>query len=415
LTSEYRKLKARHETLITQHEHLKMGHEELKDLYTKTDSRARALETLHQDGTQEGYIKDLQARIEENDNLIATQEQQLEDYRISKEKQERELNSLRPYAVRVRELDDECKMLKSENDSLAKKANMVDHFQRKLESLNATERENTSLRQRIDTLQDNLKDYDKVYLENEKLKNTLPEYEKKFSDYEMEATNLNAMCSMYKNNLRTKEVEIETLNARQASDERFIQELQETIRAGNPATFSPNSPAGGSGNLTLEEELAQAPDPTPNYLLEISRLQAENQLLKSGSAGTTNATLRVDLEESERKCQRLAENLRNLTEQQAVTQKQLEAVLKTSTNEKYVQAVDNAMKAGPFKMLTEEFYRDSAIASTRDLERKAAEELKVAKAKLADAQSELTSQYRDLLAAKADCTLNPHVYVSYWN
>lgn len=404
LTSEHRKLKTRHETLITQHEQLKMGHEELKDLYTKADSRVRALETL-QDGNQERALKDLQARFEENEVLIASQENQLDDYRVSKEKQERELNSLRPNAVRVKELVDETKELKSQNDALAKKANMVDHFQRKLETMNSVERENKSLHGRIDILERNMKDFNEVFQQNVKLENTINEYGIKFAAYERELNTLTSEYNVSKKESRQKEDEIETLKIRQAADERFIQDLQEQLRSGSTVPISPHSPAEGR-NLTLEEELEQAPDPTTNYLLEISRLQAENQLLKSGSAGGSNATLRIDLEESDRKCQRLAENLRDLTEQQAITQKQLEAVLKTSTHEKYVSAVDEALKLGPFKMLMVEFYRDNAIASTRDLERKANEELKATKAKLADVQSEVTAHHRDLLAVQADCTLS---------
>ena len=57
-------------------------------------------------------------------------------------------------------------------------------------------------------------------------------------------------------------------------------------------------------------------------------------------------------------------------------------------------------------MLMENFYRDNAIARTRDIERKTTEELIVTKAKLADAQFELTSQTRDLLAAKAECKIS---------
>jgi protein HOOK3 len=283
----------------------------------------------------------------------------------------------------------------------------------KLESLNNTERDNKALRGRIDTLEANMKDYNRVYQQNERQKNTIMEYEKKFADYEVEITNLNAEFASWKKDSREKDLEIESLKATQAADEKFIQELQEQIKTSEPEPHSPGSPTGGRRNLTLEEELNQAPDPTPNYLLEISRLKAENQLLKSGSAGNTNATLRIDLEESERKCQRLAENLRKLTEQQAITQKQLEAVLETSSNEKYVSAVDEAMKQGPLKMLMVEFYRDNAIASTRDLARKATEELKATKAKLAETQMSLTAQYRDLLAAQADCTLFPKKYVRY--
>lgn len=406
LLSDHRKLRLKNEDLLTRYERLGISHEELKEHYHKADDRVRVLETL-QEGDQEGYIKDLKARLEETDLLIGSQERQLEDFQTSRDKQERELISLRPYAPRVKELRDECNILKSENETLLKKANMVDHFQRKLEGLNMIERENASLRQYIDTLQENLKDFDKVHLDNEKLRNTLPEYEKKFSYYELEVNNLNNLSNIYKDASRAKDVEIETLKARQASDERFIQEYQESMKTGNSAPFSPSSPASGPRNMTLEDELAAVPDPTPNYLLEISRLQAENQLLKSGSSGTTNATLRIDLDESERKSKRLSETIRALTEDLALKERQLAAVLEASPHEKYVAAgVDAALKLGPFNILTKEFCRDQVIARTRDIERKATEELKVTKAKLQDVESQLNSQHRDLLAAKADCKLS---------
>jgi protein HOOK3 len=391
---------------MTQHEHLNLSHQELKEAYAQKDSQLRSLEDS-QDGHQESYIKDLKTRIEENETLIAQQEQQLDDHRVSKERQQRELISLRPAASRVVELEDEFKVMKSENESLTKKANMVDHYRGKLEILNAIDRENKSLRDRIDVLEGNLKEYDRVHDANERLQRTNKENEIRFGQYEKEIINLSATSNMYKEDARAKQAEIDKLKAQQASDELFIDDLQQQlIQSGNHAALSPDSPADGPRKLTLQEELELAPEPTPNYPLEISRLRAEISLLKSASAGTANATLRIDLEESERARDRLSKNLKDLTDEHAITHSQLKAVLATASTEKYVVlAIDEALKAGPLKLLTNEFYRDRAIAITRDLERKATEELKATKAKLADVQSELTSQYRELLDAKADCKL----------
>ena len=395
---------------MTQHEHLNLRHQELKDVYTQKDSQLRSLQDS-QDGNQESYIKDLRTRIEENENLIAQQEQQLEDYRVSKEKQHRELISLRPAASRAVELEDESKVMKSENDSLTKKANMVDHYRGKLEMQNAIERENKSLRDRIDVLEGNLKEYDRVHDHNERLQRTDKENTIRFGQYEKDIINLNATSNMYKDDARAKQAEIDKLKAQQAADELFIDELQQQLlQSGNHAPHSPDSPGDGPRKLTLQEELEQAPGPAPNYPLEISRLKAEISLLKSASAGTANATLRIDLEESEKARGRLSENLKDLTDEQAITQSQLKAVLATASTEKYVVlAIDEALKAGPLKLLTNEFYRDRAIAITRDLERKATEELKATKAKLADVQSELTCQYRELLEVKADCKLSSNI------
>ena len=398
---------------MTQHEHLNLSHQELKEAYAQKDSQLRSLEDS-QDGHQESYMKDLKTRIEENETLIAQQEQQLDDHRVSKERQQRELISLRPAASRVVELEDEFKVIKSENESLTKKANMVDHYRGKLEILNAIDRENKSLRDRIDVLEGNLKEYDRVHDANERLQRTNKENEIRFGQYEKEIINLSATSNMYKEDARAKQAEIDKLKAQQASDELFIDDLQQQlIQSGNHAALSPDSPGDRPRKLTLQEELELAPEPTPNYPLEISRLRAEISLLKSASAGTANATLRIDLEESERARDRLSKNLKDLTDEYAITHSQLKAVLATASTEKYVVlAIDEALKAGPLKLLTNEFYRDRAIAITRDLERKATEELNATKAKLTDVQSELTSQYRELLDAKADCKLSSNLTYS---
>jgi protein HOOK3 len=378
-----------------------MMHDQLKDTNSKLDGQLRALQDAN-DGDQEGLINILKTQIEENNNLIATQEQQLEVDRVTRETLQKEVNILRPGASRQTELEDEVKVLKAEKDSLVKKANMVDHFQKKLELQNLQEKENATLREHIDVLQGNQKEFDKVHQDNEALNRTVTEYKAIFVKYESDVNELLERKRFYEDELREKEKKIETLNARQSADEAYVRDLEETLKTGNHTGFAPESP-GGKGTLTLEEELAQSTDATPNYLLEISRLKAEVQLLKSGSAGTTNATLRIDLEEAERIRKRLDENLRLATEKHAVVQKQLEAVLTTSSDEKLVTAFEAAMKAGPLKVLTDNFYRDGAIAFTRKLNLETSQALTVTQAKFNEAQAELTNQHRELLAAKADC------------
>ncbi|KIM98839.1 hypothetical protein OIDMADRAFT_166290 [Oidiodendron maius Zn] len=209
---------------------------------------------------------------------------------------------------------------------------MVDHFQKKLELQSGIERENAKLRERIDVLQGNQKDFDKVYEENETLKTTIGEYKKRFQTYEDEVMTLTTQKATLQAENRFHLERIDALNASKQHDEEFIKGLQEQINSGDQHHAS--EAIGGSAGLTLEEELEQSDDPTPNYLLEISRLKAENQLLKSSSAGTSNAELRVDLEESERVRKRLEENLQEVTEKHAIGQEQLQAIISTSSSEK---------------------------------------------------------------------------------
>lgn len=360
------------------------------------------------DGHQEDYIKDLNARINETEILIAQLEHRIEDDRVVKERQDRELNKLRPEYNRLKEIEDEYKVMKIENESLTKKANMVDNFNKKLEHLSNTEKEYAKLRNYADTLETNLREYDRIHDKNERLLKEKGENASIIANLEREINDLTRQKDAYKEDARAKQNKIDNLEAVKASDEAFIADLHQQIKTGNHAPISPNSPGSGERTLTLEEELANAPEPTPNYPLEISRLRAEISLLKSASAGTTNATLQIDLDDANRKNERLSQNLKEITDKNAVMNNQLSAMLSSSSTDKYVQlGINEALKAGPLQLLTNDYYRDKAIAISRDLERKAIEELTTTKAKLADTQSELTSQYRELLQVKADCTSPP--------
>lgn len=399
-------MKKKHADFITRFEHLQAKNDDLHDQNDRIEEQLRSLQESNS-GDQAEYIKALRKQIEERDELIATHEQEAEASRITKEKQSRELASLRPTAQRLLELEDEVKVLKTENASLTKKANMVDHFQKKLELQSGIERENANLREKIDILQGNQKDFDKVYAENDALKTTIGEYKKRFQAYEAEVMTLTTQKATLQAEHRFSLERIEALTASKQHDEEFIRGLQEQINSGDQHQSSPKSP-GRSGGLTLEEELEQSDDPTPNYLLEISRLKAENQLLKSNTAGTSNATLRIDLEESERIRKRLEENLQELTEQHALAQEQLQAVISTSSPEKLVNIINDALNIGPLHILMEGFYRDDAVLHTRKLYLEANRELSSTKSKLAELEAALSSRDRELLTTKADRKSSGH-------
>lgn len=400
LHQEHEALRKKHADFITRFEHLQAKNDDLHEQNERIEEQLRSLQESNS-GDQAGYIKDLRKQIEERDELIATHEQEAEVNRITKEQQARELATLRPSAQRLLELEDDVKVLKTENISLTKKANMVDHFQKKLELQSGIERENSKLREKIDVLQGNQNDFDKVYAENDAFKTTIGEYKKRFQAYEDEVVALTTQKATLQAENRFRLERIEALTASKQHDEEFIKGLQEQINSSDQP--HPSETSGRPGNLTLEEELEQSDDPTPNYLLEISRLKAENQLLKSSTAGTSNAELRVELEESERIRKRLEENLQELTEQHAIGQEQLQAIISTSSGEKLVNFMNDALSIGPLHILTQNFYRDDAINHTRKLYLEANRDLSSTKSKLAEIEAALSARDRELLAAKTDC------------
>ncbi|CZS88693.1 uncharacterized protein RAG0_00353 [Rhynchosporium agropyri] len=374
---EHDTLKKKHADFISRFERLQQSHDELLDYSNKQDTKLKGYENSD-DGDQADHIRSLNSRIQEQEDLIASQESQVESDRIARERLSKELSVLRPSSQRLVEVEDELKELKTANIALSRKANTVDHYQKKVEHMALVEKENTALREMIDTLQGNQKDFDRVYDENTKIKATLKEYQQRFHSYELTYVELSTQKKHIEEQLRLRDDQLQVLTARQQHDEKFIDQLQEQIKTGNLAE-TPDSPIRKQGGLNLEEELEQSEDPTPNLLLEVSRLKAENQALKSYSTGTTNATLHIDLEEAERVKKRLQENLRDLTEKHTLAQQQLSAIISESADEK-----------------------EATILRTRKLYLEANQELSNTKCKLAELSTDLSGRDRDLISTKTD-------------
>jgi len=409
LLAAYNELKKKHADYITRFRRLEESHAELQEHSSEIESRLRVLQDSD-DGDKVAHIKDLMVRLQEANDLIANQEQQAETDRVTKERQEKELNTLRPSAQRLIGIEDQLNELKVENTTLTRKANKVDHYQKKLENLQNIEKENAHLREQIETLELNMREFDKVNEDKSKMEQTVREFRSLISNLELENVTLIQSKIRLDEEVRFRDDQIQKLHERQQHDEKFIKDLQEQFNT-DVTGPSPPSPSAGPGKLTLEQELEQSDDPSPNYALEISRLKAENQVLKSSGGGTTNANLRIDLEEAERIRKRLQENLQELTEEHARGQRELRAALSNSSNEKSVPITPSVISTGLLQILTED-YRDEAFNKLHRLHRETIAELASTKTKLGESQSELSSRHRELLAVKADCKLS-HALLRY--
>jgi protein HOOK3 len=393
-------LRKTHADFISRFEHLQRSRDDLLERAEETDRQLKSIQSSNHSDQAE-YIKNLIKRKEEAEDLITNQELRIEDDRKIKESQLKELNSLRPAAQRLIELEDQVKELKVENTALSKKANAGKNFERKLEAMKDVEKQNARLREQIDTLGENQRDYDKVYASNEVMKTTIEEYKKQFEAYELGVIEINTQKRVLNDELRAAQAKIFELESRKSHDDDYINQLQEQMRTNTSGPLSPDSPT--TTGLSLGEELERSDNLAPTHDLEISRLRAENQLLKSNTAGTDNASLRIDLEEAERMKKRLEELNSELFEKHAIAQQQLQAIIGTSSVEKLVPAIDHFTILGALKILTKDCYRDEAILRTRNLYMEANQELSTAKSKLAEFQTDLTSRDRELLSAKADC------------
>lgn len=372
LKAEHEKTRKRNGDLHTRIEELQIRNQELHESIEELQKKNQALEEANH-GDQAHHIQRLFIEKQECENIIATQEQQIEDNRIEKERLNRELDK-RPSAARIEKLNDELTMVKLENETLTKRANAADKYHDKLKRLNSIEDDNKRLRENVDVLESNQKFFDEVIAEKDHAQNAVKEYSKKFQQYENTQLDLEAEIRRLREELHSRNSDIERLNNQVAHDEEFIKGLEEQIQIGDPPPQSLDSPTSKAGHMTLEEELAE-----PNYDLEISRLKATNQALRSTNAGTNLTSLQIKLDETEIARKRLERNLQELTERHAIGQEQLKAIINTSTSEK-----------------------DETIAHTRRLYLEANQELSLAKRKLNDLQAELSSRDRELLGTKAD-------------
>ncbi|TGO75935.1 hypothetical protein BELL_0184g00170 [Botrytis elliptica] len=398
VSMEHAALKKRNADLITRLENLSESRDHLLDETKEQDRLIKQLQETVNHGGKSEYISRLEKRLEDSEQLIANQEQQLEDARVNRELKNKELVSIKN--TRDLETQDRLKELEVENSALLKRANKVEHYEKKLAQQNAIEKENARLREQLDVLQENQKDYDKVHMENELLKTTRREYMKVLEGQENTITDLKNKGMALEEELRSRMEEIELHLERQRHDEKYINELQERVDS-----HSPEEPSGGG--FSLEDELNRSDSPNePNPSLEISRLKAELQVLKSNEGGKANAELRAELQKAEMEIRRLREKTQELKEAHAISQDQISTIMGDRsflpTDEALVIAVDKMMNIGPFQLTLDDFHRERAKSSGQSLYRDATKEIERLNHAINELTAKLTSSERDLLRARAD-------------
>ncbi|RKF73408.1 putative m protein repeat protein [Golovinomyces cichoracearum] len=329
LLTENENLKRKYADFMTRFERLTRSHEELIQHSNHLDVRLDHV-TDYNGYDRSDLKKTHDKHIEELEDIIASQEQELEVGRVLQERQNREIASLRPAVARLTEYQDELKEVKMENLNLVKKANMVDHYLKKLENHTLLQRENSELREKIDLLDENQKDYDKVHEENLRYKKTAAEYGSRFQQQELHIVELSTQKNALKQEVQILNEKIFELNERQQHDEKFINDLQEQMRTS--AQICPDSPTISKRGLSLEDELKQVEE-MPNDTLDISTSKNETKIKQQSIANVQLAQLNIDLAESERAKKQLEKLYRELLEKYT-TEQQSNSLLRISPSEK---------------------------------------------------------------------------------
>jgi protein HOOK3 len=409
-------LESRYGSLIAQNKAL----EEEKKLSIKrlADTTAR-LETLqdHNDVLQDrlkaaedglsGAVKEavavkaisnLEAKVHEQDELIASQEAQIEQDRIEKARLRKDLDRLSSASNLAAQLQDEIKEFKYENLELTKKANTVERFKQKLEQQRNFEVTIRNLESANEDLRDRVKDFELLKRRNDSLEVTNKQYENTLSEREIEIFELSSRKRTVEQENAGRQRSIAKMEAERLAAENHISELQEQLNRHHSVT-SPLRPS----LPTLEDELEESEQIDIRNDFEISKLKAENQLLRGNAAAAQeNASLRLQLEEAERLRKSLEARCKDLFEKHVISSQQIKAMLEASTAEGLVKYVNIAMLIGPLSMLTPEYYSSQAYSELHKQHLETSEQKAALERGYHELETELEDLKRRLLTVTTD-------------
>ncbi|QPH09862.1 hypothetical protein C2857_000912 [Epichloe festucae Fl1] len=373
---------------ITRLEYLQQSHEELKYEKEKNDRELEVLRKATQDGVNSAEaIKLLEAQVHEQMEIIARNEETIRSHDRVKSQLDTEVQRLNQKSIQADELRDQVAEWKHKAEELEKKANTAERYKQKLESQQHLAKEVQNLQYEKAELQEQLRSLVHDRERNERTRKAEDELTKMITQSEQHLWDERNQKTQLIKDLAVLEEELVRLKAQRTHDERFIQDLQEQVQQGQD-NITPGTNLGvTSATFSLEDELNNATDEDrqTNIPLELSRLKAENDLLRRtlGSTGDA-ALLRKELEEQRRLRDRLQQNFNDVFEKHTICQEQVTALVTNSISEDSKAFVD---------------LRSQLIRSQEGLDetRKRADDLQT---KVMDTHRELTSAKANLSAAK---------------
>ncbi|KAG8417804.1 hypothetical protein J3458_005270 [Metarhizium acridum] len=367
---------------ITRLEYLQQSHEELKYEKEKNDRELEVLRKATQDGVNSAEaIKLLEAQVHEQMEIITKNEETIRNHDRVKSQLEGEVQRLNQKSIQADELRDQVAEWKHKAEEFEKKANTAERYKQKLESQQHLAKEVQNLQYEKAELQEQLRFLVDDREKNERTRKAEDELTKMITQSEQHLWDERNQKNQLIKDVAALEEELTRLKAQRTHDERFIQDLQEQVQQGPDGVTQDGNVAALSGAFSLEDELNNATDEDrqTNLPLELSRLKAENELLRRtlGSTGDA-ALLRRELEEQRRQRDRLQQNFNDIFEKHTLSQEQITALISDSTNEGSEAFIN---------------LRTQLVGSQ--------EELDAIKRRAAELQSKVSDTNRELIAAKA--------------
>lgn len=319
---------------ITRFEYLQQSHEELKYEKEKNDRELEVLRKATQDGVNSAEaIKLLESQVHEQMEIIARNEEVIRGHHRVKAQLDAEVQRLNQKSIQADEFRDQVAEWKHKAEELEKKANTADRYKQKLESQQHLAKEVQNLQYEKGELQEQLRSLVSDRERIERTRKAEDELTKMITQSEQHLWDERNQKTQLIKDIALLEEELSRLKAQRTHDERFIQDLQEQVQQGQNMSTSGESLSVTSPTFNLEDELKGATDDDmqTNLPLELSRLKAENDLLKRtlGSTGDS-ALLRKELQEERRQRDRLQKNFNDIFEKHTISQEQVTALMENT-------------------------------------------------------------------------------------
>lgn len=321
---------------ITRLEYLQQSHEELRYEKEKNDRELEVLRKATQDGVNSAEaIKLLESQVHEQMEIIARNEETIRSHHRVKAQLDTEIQRLNQKSQQADELRDQVAEWKHKAEELEKKANTAERYKQKLESQQHLAKEVQNLQYEKEELQEQLRSLVSDRERIERTRKAEDELTKMITQSEQHLWDERNQKTQLIKDLASLGEELIRLKAQRTHDERFIQDLQEQVQQGQGMTAPGDGLSGKTTTFNLEDELKNATneDVPTNLPLEISRLKAENDLLRRTLGSTGDATLlRKELEEQRRQQDRLQQNFNDIFEKHTISRDQIRAIMKNSTS-----------------------------------------------------------------------------------
>ncbi|KAK1239547.1 hypothetical protein MKX07_001001 [Trichoderma sp. CBMAI-0711] len=322
---------------ITRLEHLQQSHEELAYDKEKNDRELEVLRKATQDGAHSAKtIKHLEEQVHEQMEIIARNEEVIRSSQKTVSQLESEVQRLSQKNMQADEYRDQMTEWRHKAEELEKKANMAERYKQKLESQQSLVREVQNLQYERAELQEQLRSLMEERERSERTKKAEDELTKMITQSEQHLWDERNQKAQLLRDVTALQEELMRLQAQRTHDEHFIQDLQEQLQHTGGTTVQEVDNDETSSPFNLEDELliASKEDSQTNLPLELSRLRAENELIRKtvGSSGDA-AMLRRELEEQKRQRERLQQNYNSIFEKYTILNDHMQALMSDNAEE----------------------------------------------------------------------------------